>query len=193
ERADGPRRRAADVDTQDGDQGGRRPRLGEARWRSAVAGHRHDSHAGLVADALRGLGERPRRARIDHQVDTLARQGQRAAVTEPLAGAAHERPFSGYAEIHRRTPRERESAMLPRARGSAHARATQRRRLPPSKVPSTPRMISRPSDEPIDRAALLAIASIAESFRPLPVSTPPSASFSAPPMPPPWSAGAPPA
>src|SRR5690606_35422519 len=30
-----------------------------------------------------------------------------------------ERPFSGYAEIHRRTPRERESAMLSRARGSA--------------------------------------------------------------------------
>src|SRR5690606_10670843 len=80
---------------------------------------------GVVADALRGLGERPRRARVDHQVDALARQRQRAAVTEPLAGAADERPFSGYAEIHRRTPRERESAMLPRARGSAPSAAAQ--------------------------------------------------------------------
>ena len=48
---------------------------------------------------------------------------------------------------------------------------------------------------PIERAALLAIASMAESLRPLPLSTPPSASFSAPPMPPPSGTpdGAPPA
>ena len=50
------------------------------------------------------------------------------------------------------------------------------RRLPISE-PSTPRMISRPTVEPIVRAALFAMASIMLSLRPLPVIRPPRESL----------------
>lgn len=42
--------------------------------------------------------------------------------------------------------------------------------LPPRMEPSTPRMISRPTVEPMDRAADLATVSSTESLRPLPLS-----------------------
>jgi len=61
--------------------------------------------------------------------------------------------------------------------------ALQRRRLvlPPRMEPSTPRMISRPTDEPMVRAADLATVSRIESLRPLPLSTLPARSPSQPP------------
>src|SRR6185295_729258 len=48
-------------------------------------------------------------------------------------------------------------------------------------LPSTPRMISRPTVEPIERAADLATVSSTESLRPEPRSRPPATSLNQPP------------
>src|SRR5205814_2519248 len=67
--------------------------------------------------------------------------------------------------------------------GPEKSTGRQRRRAlpPPRMLPSTPRMISRPTVDPIERAALLATVSRTESLRPDPRNRPPATSPSQPP------------
>ncbi len=80
---------------------------------------------------------------------------------------------------------------VPPGRKPGERRRCQRRRAPPRMEPSTPRMISRPTLEPIERTAERAAASASPSCLPPrgPV-VPKIASFSPPSRPPPASAGA---
>src|SRR5690606_28750755 len=64
----------------------------------------------------------------------------------------------------------------PRQPIATPAGVAQRRLLPPSKEPSTPRTSSRPTEEPMVRAADLATVSKTESLRPLPLKRPPATS-----------------
>ncbi len=75
-------------------------RLRAAGLGGDVGGDLDDLHAGLVADGLRGGGERGGAAGNQHEVDAFAREGFGAAAAEALAGGAHEGGLAAESEIH---------------------------------------------------------------------------------------------
>jgi hypothetical protein len=58
-------------------------------------------HLRVLAQPVRGRLQRLGAARHDHHMRALARQRLRAAVAQPLAGAADQRPLALDAQVHR--------------------------------------------------------------------------------------------
>src|SRR5690606_4936140 len=100
ELAEVPRRRAAGIGHEDIDLGRRRQHLGAPFRRGDVARHRDDVHAGLVGDALRGIGEHVGSPAVDDEVNALARERKRATEAQSAARAAHDRPPALDTQIH---------------------------------------------------------------------------------------------
>ena len=75
-------------------------RGGAAGRRGQVGGDSDNFYAGRLRDFGAGAFQHLARARNDREIDAFPRQRERAGLAETAAGAADQRAFASYAEVH---------------------------------------------------------------------------------------------
>jgi hypothetical protein len=73
---------------------------GAAGWRGQVGCDSDNLYAGRLRNLGAGAFQHVARACNDREIDALPRQRQRASLAETTAGAADQRAFASYAEVH---------------------------------------------------------------------------------------------